>query len=157
MSEFPWAFLFNTQIKLVFLWMVVLRVSFLKNRPRATWKWTLIYIRFLYQQVLDLVSRTNDTLGPVDIMVNCAGLGFYTTMKNCNLDEWEKMIDVNCKVLTQLYGHHCTLHLHEWRKNFSNPVLSITLSGCYEQYWRCAAGHAGKKERPHHQHLVKCW
>lgn len=96
MSEFPWAFLFNTQIKLVFLG-----------------KWTLICIRFLCHQVLDLVSRTNDTLGPVDIIVNCAGLGFYTTMKNCNLDEWEKMVDVNCKVLTQLYGHHCTLHLHE--------------------------------------------
>ena len=25
-----------------------------------------------------------------------------------------------------------TLHLHEWRKIFANPVLSVTLSGCYE-------------------------
>ena len=59
------------------------------------------------------MSRTNDTLGPVDIMVNCAGLGFYTTMKNCNLDEWERMVDVNCKVLTEVYGDHCTLHRHD--------------------------------------------
>ena len=44
------------------------------------------------------MSHTNDTLGPVDIIVNCAGVGFYTTMKNCHLDEWEKMVDVNCKV-----------------------------------------------------------
>lgn len=44
------------------------------------------------------MSHTNDTLGPVDIIVNCAGLGIYTTMKNCHFDEWEKMVDVNCKV-----------------------------------------------------------
>lgn len=53
-------------------------------------------------QVLDLVSHTNDTLGPVDIIVNNAGLGFYTTMKNCHLDEWEKTVDVNCKVKMSL-------------------------------------------------------
>ena len=46
------------------------------------------------------MSHTNDTLGPVDIIVNCAGLGIYTTMKNCHFDEWDKMVDVNCKVKT---------------------------------------------------------
>ena len=49
-------------------------------------------------KVFDLVSHTNGTLGPVDIIVNCAGLGYYTTMSNCHLDEWERMVDVNCKV-----------------------------------------------------------
>ena len=57
-----------------------------------------LFVCFTYVQVVDLVSHTKDTLGPVDILINCAGLGFYTTMKNCNLEEWEKMVDVNCKV-----------------------------------------------------------
>ncbi|KAJ7376858.1 hypothetical protein OS493_032006 [Desmophyllum pertusum] len=56
------------------------------------------------QQVLDLVSHTNDTLGPVDIIVNCAGLGIYTTMKNCHFDVWEKMVDVNCKGVMNCVG-----------------------------------------------------
>lgn len=56
------------------------------------------------QEVLDLVSHTNDTLGPVDIIVNCAGLGYYTTMKNCRLDEWERMVDVNCKGVMNCIG-----------------------------------------------------
>ena len=45
-----------------------------------------------------MVAHTKKTLGPVDIIVNCAGLGYYTTLKNCLLDEWERMVDVNCKV-----------------------------------------------------------
>ncbi|KAL9971919.1 hypothetical protein ACROYT_G018142 [Oculina patagonica] len=56
------------------------------------------------QQVLDLVSHTNDTLGPVDIIVNNAGVGYYTTMKNCHLDEWEKTVDVNCKGVLNCIG-----------------------------------------------------
>lgn len=49
------------------------------------------------QQVKDLVARTEAELGPVDIMVNNAGVFYYTLMKNLHEDEWEHMIDVNCK------------------------------------------------------------
>mmetsp|Transcript_43710 Transcript_43710/g.52855 ORF Transcript_43710/g.52855 Transcript_43710/m.52855 type:complete len:257 (-) Transcript_43710:351-1121(-) len=44
-----------------------------------------------------LVKATEDTFGPVDIMVNCAGVMYFTLMKNLHEDEWEKTIDVNCK------------------------------------------------------------
>eukprot|EP00656_Telonema_subtile_P013784 TRINITY_DN17003_c0_g1_i2.p1 TRINITY_DN17003_c0_g1~~TRINITY_DN17003_c0_g1_i2.p1 ORF type:complete len:260 (-),score=94.48 TRINITY_DN17003_c0_g1_i2:288-1067(-) len=47
--------------------------------------------------VLQLVSQTESELGPVDIMVNNAGVMFFTCMKNCNMDQWEQTIDVNCK------------------------------------------------------------
>ncbi|CAM9715035.1 unnamed protein product [Phaeothamnion confervicola] len=36
-------------------------------------------------------------LGPIDIWVNNAGVMYFTKMKNLHEDEWERMIDVNCK------------------------------------------------------------
>lgn len=49
------------------------------------------------QQVKDLIKKTEEQLGPVDILVNNAGIGYITYMKNLLEDEWEKMVDVNCK------------------------------------------------------------
>ena len=45
-----------------------------------------------------MVKKTESELGPVDIVVNNAGVFYYTLMKNVHEDEWEQMIDVNCKV-----------------------------------------------------------
>ena len=53
---------------------------------------------YIYLQVKALISRAESELGPVDILVNCAGLMYYTMMKNLHEDEWERQIDVNCKV-----------------------------------------------------------
>ena len=36
-------------------------------------------------------------MGPVGILVNCAGVMYYTMMKNLHEDEWERTIEVNCK------------------------------------------------------------
>jgi len=41
-------------------------------------------------QVQALVERTEDDLGPVDALVNCAGVMYYTLMKNVRADEWER-------------------------------------------------------------------
>lgn len=49
-------------------------------------------------KVFNLVLYINEILGLVDMIINCVGLGFYMIMKNCFVDDWEKMIDVNCKV-----------------------------------------------------------
>ena len=48
-------------------------------------------------QVQALVERTEDDLGPVDALVNCAGVMYYTLMKNVRADEWERTVEVNCK------------------------------------------------------------
>ncbi|MDQ3378367.1 MAG: SDR family oxidoreductase, partial [Actinomycetota bacterium] len=48
-------------------------------------------------QVRALVGRTEDELGPVDALVNCAGVMYYTLMKNVREDEWDRTVEVNCK------------------------------------------------------------
>ncbi len=48
-------------------------------------------------QVQALVERAQAELGPVDALVNCAGVMYYTLMKNVRADEWERTVEVNCK------------------------------------------------------------
>ncbi|XP_029644000.1 uncharacterized oxidoreductase SSP0419-like [Octopus sinensis] len=56
------------------------------------------------QQVKELVRHTECSFGPVDILVNCAGTSYYTLMKNHKEDEWDSMIDTNCKGVTNCIG-----------------------------------------------------
>ena len=55
-------------------------------------------------QVKDLVGLTEAELGPVDILVNCAGVMYYTLMKNLREDEWEQTVDVLCKGMLNCVG-----------------------------------------------------
>ena len=47
--------------------------------------------------VQTLVSKAEESLGPCDILVNVAGVMYFTLMKNANWDQWERTVDVNCK------------------------------------------------------------
>lgn len=40
----------------------------------------------------------------VDILVNCAGVMYFTLMRNMHWEEWEQMIDINCKGLVNATG-----------------------------------------------------
>jgi len=51
------------------------------------------------QHVEQLIARVNEELGPVDVLVNCAGVMYFTMMANVQTDEWERTVDVNCKGL----------------------------------------------------------
>jgi len=51
------------------------------------------------EQVESLMCATEAALGPVDILVSCAGVMYFTMMANVQTDEWERTIDVNCKGL----------------------------------------------------------
>merc|ERR1711865_1070575 len=51
-----------------------------------------------------LVAMAESEFGPLDIMVNNAGVMYFTLMKNCNEDEWERTIDVNCKGCVNGFG-----------------------------------------------------
>ncbi|CAI7567107.1 unnamed protein product [Penicillium viridicatum] len=50
-------------------------------------------------QVEALVQAASEELGPVDILVACAGVMYFTMMANTQMDEWERTVDVNCKGL----------------------------------------------------------
>ncbi|OBT94058.1 putative NRPS-like protein biosynthetic cluster [Pseudogymnoascus verrucosus] len=51
------------------------------------------------EQVESLVRATEETLGPVDIFVSCAGVMYFTMMANVQTEDWERTVDVNCKGL----------------------------------------------------------
>ena len=50
-------------------------------------------------QVDGLVAAADDVLGPVDLLVCCAGVMYYTLMTNANVEQWDRTVDVNCKGL----------------------------------------------------------
>ena len=50
-------------------------------------------------QVEDLVRSARTELGPVDYIIACAGVMYFTLMANTQTDEWERTVDVNCKGL----------------------------------------------------------
>ena len=56
------------------------------------------------RQVKSLVARTEEELGPIDILVNCAGVMYYTLMKNTYEDDWERTVDVVCKGMLNCVG-----------------------------------------------------
>jgi NADP-dependent 3-hydroxy acid dehydrogenase YdfG len=56
------------------------------------------------EQVKSLVARTEEELGPADILVNCAGVMYYTLMANLYEDDWERTVDVLCKGMLNCVG-----------------------------------------------------
>ena len=49
------------------------------------------------EQVRSLVARAEEELGPVEILIHCAGVMYYTLMKSLREEEWERTVEVNCK------------------------------------------------------------
>ena len=47
--------------------------------------------------VQTLVEKAEKSLGAVDILVNVAGVMYFTLMQNTNFDQWDRTVDVNCK------------------------------------------------------------
>ena len=61
---------------------------------------TLIYTKCDVTQresVCNLVKEAEEKLGDVDVIINCAGVMYFTEMKNGLVDQWEQTVDVNCK------------------------------------------------------------
>ena len=58
------------------------------------------------QSVLDMVqmAKTQFHVASMDAMVCCAGVMYLTKMKNAKFDEWDEMIHVNCKGVTNCFG-----------------------------------------------------
>jgi NADP-dependent 3-hydroxy acid dehydrogenase YdfG len=87
------------------------------------------------EQVRSLVARAEEELGPVEILVNCAGVMYYTLMKNRREEEWDRTVDINCKgalncvgavlsgMLERGRGHIITISSDAGRKVF--PGLAV--------------------------------
>jgi NADP-dependent 3-hydroxy acid dehydrogenase YdfG len=86
-------------------------------------------------QARSLVARAEEELGPVEILVNCAGVMYYTLMKNRREEEWERTVEVNCKgalncvgavlpgMLERGRGHIVSISSNAGRKVF--PGLAV--------------------------------
>jgi len=86
------------------------------------------------EQVRALVGRAGE-MGPVQMLVNCAGVMYYTMMKNVREEEWERTVEVNCKgalncvgamlpgMLERGSGHIVTISSDAGRKVF--PGLAV--------------------------------
>jgi NADP-dependent 3-hydroxy acid dehydrogenase YdfG len=82
-----------------------------------------------------LVARTERELGPVDFLVNCAGVMYYTLMKNLLEEEWERTVEVNCKgalncvgavlpgMLSRESGHIVTISSDAGRKVYAGLAV----------------------------------
>lgn len=49
------------------------------------------------ESVQTLVDEAESQLGEVDVIINCAGVMYFTEMKNALMDQWDQTVDVNCK------------------------------------------------------------
>eukprot|EP00550_Attheya_septentrionalis_P008648 CAMPEP_0198294586 /NCGR_PEP_ID=MMETSP1449-20131203/23168_1 /TAXON_ID=420275 /ORGANISM="Attheya septentrionalis, Strain CCMP2084" /LENGTH=252 /DNA_ID=CAMNT_0043994577 /DNA_START=45 /DNA_END=800 /DNA_ORIENTATION=- len=56
------------------------------------------------ESVAALVEQAESEFGPVDIMINCAGVMYFTKMANALMDQWDRTIDVNIKGVTNGFG-----------------------------------------------------
>jgi NADP-dependent 3-hydroxy acid dehydrogenase YdfG len=86
-------------------------------------------------QVRALVARAEEELGSVDVLINCAGVMYYTLMENGREEEWERTVEVNCKgalncmgavlpgMLGRGRGHIVTISSDAGRKVF--PGLAV--------------------------------
>jgi len=56
------------------------------------------------QAVHEMIAEVEQRMQRIDIVVNCAGVMYFTLMKNLHYDEWEQTIEVNCKGVVNVCG-----------------------------------------------------
>ena len=86
-------------------------------------------------EVKALVEETASRFGSVDMLVNSAGVMYYTMMKNTQIEQWQHQVNVNCNgvmnciaavlptMLEQQSGHIINISSDAGRKVF--PGLSV--------------------------------
>lgn len=85
--------------------------------------------------VKSLFETAKHQLGPVDILVSCAGVMYFTMMHSCLTEQWDQTVDVNCKgllhcisgvlpgMLSRKAGHIISISSDAGRKVF--PGLGV--------------------------------
>jgi NAD(P)-dependent dehydrogenase (short-subunit alcohol dehydrogenase family) len=71
-----------------------------------------------------LVNETVESLGQIDVLVNCAGIIKSGNIENTTLDDWDKMLNVNLRSVFYIM-QRCMPHLEAVKGNIVN-VSSVT-------------------------------
>ena len=80
----------------------------------------------LAEEVKNLAMKANRSFGKVDVMINNAGLMAIAPMAECNVDEWDKMIDINIKGV--LYGVASCLPIFQ-KQNYGHFINLSSVAG----------------------------
>ena len=56
------------------------------------------------ESVRNAVETVRQRFGPVQVLINCAGLMYFTRMSKLMLDDWQRQIDVNCSGTVNCIG-----------------------------------------------------
>lgn len=78
------------------------------------------------RSVAKMVSRVNEELGPIDMLVNNAGIFEYVTPETTTLEHWRRTIDVN---LTGLYIVTWAVKDQMMERGFGRIVNMSSISG----------------------------
>lgn len=78
------------------------------------------------KSVAQMVAQVNEALGPIDMLVNNAGIFEYVTPETTTLDHWRRTIDVN---LTGLYIVTWAIKDQMVERNFGRIVNMSSISG----------------------------
>ena len=71
-----------------------------------------------------LINETVDSVGQIDVLVNCAGIIKSGSIENTTLDDWDKMLNVNLRSVFYIM-QRCMPHLEAVKGNIVN-VSSVT-------------------------------
>lgn len=91
-------------------------------------------------QTTHLLTDTMNTYGRVDILINAAGVMFYTFMENGFYEDWEKTIDVNIKGVVNCVGSTIPI-LAQQRKGH---IINISSDTAVKNYSGLAVYSASK-------------
>lgn len=70
-------------------------------------------------QVEKLVTDTAEAFGKIDVLVNAAGIIMNGTIADTNLDDWDKMMNVNLRAVFYMM-QKCVPHLEKTKGNIVN-------------------------------------
>ena len=101
-------------------------------------------------QIEKVVNNTIDAFGQIDVLVNAAGIILNGSIENTTLDDWDKMMNINVRVVFSLM-QKCVPHLEKTKGNIVNVssvagtrafpnILAYGVSkAAVDQLTRCAA------------------
>ena len=101
-------------------------------------------------QVEKLVTDTADAFGKIDVLVNAAGIIMNGSIENTELDDWDKMMNINLRSVFYLM-QKCVPHLEKTKGNivnvssvagtraFPNVLAYCVSKAAIDQLTRCSA------------------